>query len=57
MARYHTELSSQIAMANAANLNFQQSNKKVCKFYNEGPCSNEGSTNMHAVIVLNREGT
>ena len=35
--------SSQIAMANAATMSYQQQNKKVCKFYNEGLCSNEGS--------------
>ena len=35
--------SSQIAMANATTISFQQQNKKVCKFYNEGLCSNEGS--------------
>ena len=38
---------SQIAMANAASMSFQQQNKKVCKFYNEGLCSNEGSHGIY----------
>ena len=35
--------SSQIATASAAALNSQQSNKKLCKFYNEGSCTIEGN--------------
>ena len=42
--------SSQIAMANAATLSFQQSNQKVCKFYNEGMCSDEGSHGIYKHI-------
>ena len=39
--------SSQIAMANASVLNSQQNNKKVCKFYNEGVCTNEGNHSIY----------
>ena len=42
--------SSQIAMANATVLNPQQNNKKVCKFYNEGVCTNEGNRGIYKHI-------
>ena len=42
--------SSQIAMANASVLNSQQNNKKICKFYNEGVCTNEGNHGIYKHI-------
>ena len=34
-------------MANASVVNPQQNNKKVCKFYNEGVCTNEGNDGIY----------